>query len=136
MRVIFVIFLALCLTACSIGGGPSKSVVEKAIALQLTQVQQELGPQLYATAAELPQFRINRVKITKREPLMIQDLQSYRVRGTYDVTSAFRDRKVTQQQNPFEVYVQQQSDHKTWRLARLPTGKGESENTWITSPIQ
>jgi hypothetical protein len=125
IRAILVILLALFLTACSMGGGPSKSMVEKAIALQLTQVQQDLGPQLYATTAELPQFRVNRVKITKREPLMIENLRSYRVQGTYDVTSIFRDRKVTQRQNPFEVYVQWQSDNKTWELAHLPADKGE-----------
>ncbi len=134
LRVLVAIALALMLTACGgMGGGPGQQWVERAIALQLSQTQQILSQQLRLPSQ--PQtIQINRVVITEKTPLTIDDLRGYRVRGTYDYTIQLPSRKVTQQQNPFEVYLQRQKEGKTWRLAKPQTGE-EGQPIWVTQRI-
>lgn len=121
------------LTACSTGGAPDRSLVQKAIALQLRQTEQELSQQLYRSV-ESPQFKIDHVRIETRTPLSIEGLEAYQVQGTYDLIQEFSNRRVTQRQNPFAVYVQHQAEDKTWRLAQLQQGK-EGQH-WVTQLVQ
>jgi hypothetical protein len=66
---------------------------------------------------------------------MIQDLQSFRVQGTYDYTVKLPTQQVTQRQNPFEVYLQRQQEGKTWRVARLQTNE-VGEQVWVTQRVE
>lgn len=122
------------LTACgTVGLEPSSQLVQRAIALQLSQTQQQLSQQLQPyIRPQLPKFEINQLVITEQKPLVIQDLPAYRVRGTYDLTIEQSRRRVTQQQNPFEVYLQRQKEGKTWRLALPHEGGKNTEPTWLT----
>jgi hypothetical protein len=130
LQVLVTLILAVFLTACGVGGGPSQAIVQKAIALQFGQIQQNLGQQLYQTDTKLPNFVINHIKVNEQKTLIIQDFKSYQVQGTYDLTLEFPDHKVTQRQNIFEVYLQQPSEDEPWLLARPQTGE-----QWITSVI-
>lgn len=136
IRLVMAIALAVVLTACSIAGGPNQALVKKAIALQLEQTQAELSQQLYPSPTSSPSFQLSHITITQRDPLVIEDLTAYRVCGTYDLTQNFADRRITQRQNPFEVYLQRQVEGKTWRLARLERGNGETGDRWTTQLIQ
>lgn len=132
VRLIFTAIVLVLLTACgNIGLEPSSRLVQRAIALQVEQTQQQLSQQL---GLNVFGFEINRVAVTKQEPLMIQNLAAYHVQGTYNVTLKL-PRRVTQQ-NPFDIYLQRQKEGKTWRLA-LPQSTGNDPKlTWVTYLIQ
>lgn len=127
------ILLVLTLTACSQGTGPTRSLVQQAIALELNQAQQELGQQL-RLESESTRSQIKRVTITDEAPLTIEGLEAYRVKGTYDYTMALPSRKVIQRNNPFDVYLQRQREGKTWRLARQIKGD-HGQPRWVTRRI-
>jgi len=146
VRLILMAILLGLLTGCGTGGlEPSSQVVQRAlvkfnevIALHLSQTQlhplsQQLDP---SRSSKLPSFEINQLVITEQKPLVIQDLPAYRVRGTYDLTIQRQRRRVTQQQNPFEIYLQRQKEGLTWCLA-LPQSTGiDSFPTWRTYLIK
>jgi hypothetical protein len=112
---------------------PGSDLVEQAIALELGQVQQELS-QLLRLDAQPSQIQINQVTIRSEQPLTIQQLQAYRITGTYDYTFKSLTRQVTQRQIPFEVYLQRQQEGKTWRMARLTAGE-TGEAVWVTQQL-
>lgn len=122
------------LIACStntptLGLAPSKQLVEKAIALQIYQTQQQLT---YGLGATPPKLEIIQVALKQVEPLLIDNLPAYHFRGTYTLKIKLPQQQVIQRQNPFDVYLQRQKEGKTWRLARRQsTGKG-SKTRWRT----
>lgn len=134
VRLILTAILLALLSACgTVGLEPSSQLVQRAIALQLEQTQQQLSQQRRESGrTQIPSFEINRAVITKQEPLVIQNLPAYHVQGTYDFTLKLPRRQVNQQQNLFDIYLQRQKEGKTWRLA-LPqfTGK-DSKPVWFT----
>lgn len=134
IRAIWAIALALVLTACGfVGGKPNTELIEQAIALQLSQTQQELSQQLRLDDQPIS-IRINRIKIAEQTPLQINQLQSYHLLGICDFTVKFAQRSITQQDAPFEVYLQRQQEGKTWRVASLKSNEN-GELTWVTQRI-
>ncbi len=132
-RVIWAIALALLLTACgTIGVKLPNDIVEQAIALQLSQTQQQLNQQLRLDLQ--PEIDIRHIKISEKNPLQIQALQAYQVKGTCDYTIKLPQRAITQRQTPFEVYLQRQKEGKTWRLAFIKTNEN-GEPIWATQRI-
>ncbi len=134
VRLVLTVILLGLLTACGTAGlEPSSQLVQRTIARQLEQTQQQISQQL---GVNFKGFEINRVAITQQEPMVIQDLPAYHVRGTYDLTLKLPQRRVNQQQNPFDVYIQRQKEGKTWRLA-IPQSIGkDTAPTWRTYLIQ
>ncbi|KAM3095902.1 hypothetical protein ACKFKF_23770 [Phormidesmis sp. 146-12] len=128
LRVILAIVLTGLLTACGASGLPNTSLVRKAIAMQVSQTQQEISQQL---RLDPPKVEVDRIQIKTRSPLTIQNLTAYRIEGTYDFTLKLRDRKVAQKDNPFEVYLQRQLEGKTWRVAQP-----QKESGWITTLVE
>ncbi|HEY9645485.1 MAG TPA: hypothetical protein V6C88_03895 [Chroococcidiopsis sp.] len=131
-----VILLAMFLVACGSGDRPTATIIERAIALQVNQVQQDLGQQLYGTrmaTVEPPRISVKHVTVTQRSPLQIEQANAYRVEGTADLTLEFADHAVTQRQTGFEVYLQRPSKEDSWQLARRPTG--ESGDRWQLTAI-
>ncbi len=134
LRFFCAIVLVVLLTACGgVGGGPNRQLVERAIELELGQTQQLLSKQLRLDFAP-ESITVKRLKITNQAPLEIGNLQGYRVTGIYDYTVQLPTRKVTQRENPFEVYLQRQKEGKTWRLAK-PQVSEDGEPTWVTQRI-
>jgi len=107
---------------------PSDKLVQQAIALQLEQTQQQLSKQL---GVDFQGLKVEHVTIEQREPLEIQSLPAYRVRGTYDLTLKL-PRTLTQRQNSFDVYLQRQQEGKTWRLL-IPQ---KDPSTWLSYLIR
>lgn len=131
---VLAILLTVLLVACSpLAVAPSNQLVQQALALELTQTQQELHQQLRLDHPE-DQPEISRLVIQEMTPLVIQGLQSFHVRGTYNLTVHLSDRRVTQSQNPFDLYLQRQPEGKTWRLAHY-VPEGEDGPTWLTQLI-
>ncbi len=132
IQIILAVILASFLTACGPGrAAPSNQIVRQAIALQATQTQQELSQQLRLKA---PHLKVDRVQVSSQEPLTIQNLPTYRVQGNYDYTLKLSKRTVTQKDNPFEVYLQRQSEGKTWRLAQQQ--REENGSSWVTQLVE
>lgn len=123
------------LTSCGAAMGPPRELVERAIALQFNQTEEELIRVLYPEAAQFPSFTINHVRVTDQKSLKINDLRSYQLQGTYDLVLKFPDRDVTQRDSPFEVYLQRQVEGKTWRLARRQPNQNSSKETWTTQLV-
>ena len=122
-----VILLAL-LTACgSIGLLPTTQLVQKAIAFQVEQTQQQLNQKL---DLDFQGFEIKRLKIQQEQPLTIQNLPAFRVRGTYDLILNLPKRQLTQLQQPFEIYLQIQQEGKSWRLLVPAKDSPDSPKTW------
>ncbi|MBW4647290.1 MAG: hypothetical protein KME06_01115 [Kastovskya adunca ATA6-11-RM4] len=128
-RVLIVILIGL-LTACGtstppLGLAPSKQLVQKAIALQLSQTQQRLTQQLQASP---PKFEVPQVKLKQLEAIFVEDLPTYHVRGTYNLKFNLPAQQVTQENNTFDIYLQRQKEGKTWRLLRPEvTGKNTAQ---------
>jgi len=133
-RSILALLLGILLTACSaVSPYPPRQIVEQAIAIELNQTQQELRQQL-RLGTESVEVHVDRVAIAEQTPLTIDELQSFRVRGTCDFTLKLPQRQITRQQNPFEVYLQRQKENKTWRFARLAAGSDGGVD-WVTQKI-
>ncbi len=123
-RFILIVLVAL-LSACnSVEMEPNRELVQKAIALQMHQTQQQLQQ-------PVRDLDIKKVNIAQKQPISIQDLPGFRVKGTYDLTIKLPKQKLTQQKNPFEVYLQRQKEGKTWRLA-LPQFNIDGVPSWFT----
>lgn len=126
--------LVVLLTACGLSNAaPSHQLVERAIVQQLRQTQAELNQQLRLNV-QPTDLAIRKVVIAEQTPVTIENLKGFRVRGTYSVTTKLATRQITEQQNPFEVYLQRQQEGKTWRLARLAVSEGEP--LWLTQRLQ
>ena len=136
IRGIVLVLLVGCLTACSASGTAlGEDIVQQAIALQVWQTQQALSQQLKLVAPDPEQITIRHVVVTTKAPLTIQKLPAYKLQGTYDFTLTRPKRQVTQRHNAFEIYIQSQSEGKTWRLAQREIDEAGNEK-WLTQLIE
>lgn len=128
--------LLVFLTACSSTPimQPDRQLVQKALAVQLSQAQQQVSQKLHLSSPL--QLEINRLQIKQQQQLKIGNLSAYRVTGTYDRTLQISQRRVTQAKSPFEVYLQLQQEGKTWRLAIPQNNDKDKIQTWRTYLIQ
>ena len=118
-----ILVLVLLLNGCS-GVEPNKEIVENAIALQTQLLQQQLQ--------QISKLVISQVNITQTTTLSIDKLTGYRINGTYDLK--LPKQRLSQQKNPFDIYLQRQKEGKTWRLA-LPKVAKNGVFTWLTYAI-
>ncbi|QIR40980.1 hypothetical protein HCG51_32745 [Tolypothrix sp. PCC 7910] len=127
LRLVLTALLVL-LTACgTIGLLPTNQLVQKAIALQLEQTQQQLSQKL---DLDLQGFDIEKLAISEQKPLTVENLPAFRVRGTYDLIIKLPKRRLTQLQQPFEVYLQIQREGKTWRLLLPERVNKDTQPIW------
>ncbi len=116
------------LTACSsIALQPTYELVEKAIAIQLEQTQQQLKQKL---DLDFQKFDIKRVAIIQQQPLTIENLPAYHVQGTYDLTVKLPKKQITQPQKPFDIYLQIQREGKSWRLLLPEKTNNDKPSIW------
>lgn len=132
-NLILIAIFALTLTACgtntpALGQAPSKQLVKKAIALQVSQTQQQLTQQLQSSP---PKFEITKVALRQLEPLFLGGLPTYHFLGTYNIKIGLSEQE-TQQKNSFDVYIQRQKEGKTWRLVIPENSEKTAKSTWRT----
>lgn len=118
-----ILVLVLLLNGCS-GVEPNREIVENAIALQTRLLQQQLQ--------QISKPVIDHVNITQTTTLSIDKLTGYRINGTYDLK--LPKQRLSQQKNPFDIYLQRQKEGKAWRLA-LPKVAKNGVFTWLTYAI-
>lgn len=134
VRLVLTAILLVLVTACgSIGLLPTNELVQKAIALGVEQTQQKLSQQL---ALDFQGFEIKRLSITQEQPLTIENLPAFRVRGTYDLIVKLPKRRLTQPQQAFDVYLQIQQEGKTWRSLIPDKGSKDTQSIWRSYLIQ
>ena len=114
------IILVLLITACTatkppLEFAPDGELITKAIALQLSQTEASISKQLNATS---PEFEISQIRVKMLEPVFIEGLSSYYLRGNYSLKLKLPHQEVNQKSNQFEIYLQRQIEGKTWRLLR------------------
>jgi predicted small lipoprotein YifL len=138
-KLIVSIVLIACLvtlTACGastppLSLAPNKQLVEKAIALQISQTQQRLTQRLQSAP---PNLDITQLTLKQLEPLFLDSLATYHIWGTYSLKIKLPSQQITQQQRPFDVYLQRQPQGKTWRLVipeRISNGYPVSWRTYL-----
>ncbi|MEY3868495.1 MAG: hypothetical protein RLZZ338_2386 [Cyanobacteriota bacterium] len=135
IRLISPFFLLFFITACNLVFVTDKAVVEKAIALQINLSQEQITQQFRQNSTP-PPLKINRVVITDVESLKLQNLPTFRVMGTYDFTLEYPRKEIRHKQNPYQVYLQQQKEGKTWRLLRPQKKPGDNETQWFSYLIE
>ncbi|RUT12228.1 hypothetical protein DSM107010_24420 [Chroococcidiopsis cubana SAG 39.79] len=104
--------------------------MQKALAVQLSQIQQQISQKLHLSTPL--KLEIDRLRIQEQQQLKIGNLPAYRIIGTYDRTLQISQRRITQENNPFEVYLQLQKEGKTWRLAIPQTTDEDKIQSWRT----
>ncbi len=137
---VLVLMLSACSVSFSFGGfQPTREVVQRAIALQLTITKTQLEQHLLAhhiSSTPTSEYEVNRVEIVAEDPQEIQGLLSYHIRGTYNLTLKLPDGRVTDRGNPFDIYLQRQKEGKTWRLAQPQPGGKNDAAVWATYLIR
>jgi len=136
LPIVLTTILLIFLTACSSIPivEPNRQLVQKALAVQLSLAQQQINKQLHL--ASPLQLEIDRLQIKQQQKLKIGNLPAYKVAGTYDRTLQISQRRIIQENSPFEVYLQLQREGKTWRLA-IPQNNDKGKiQTWRTYSIQ
>ncbi|WP_414576973.1 hypothetical protein [Anabaena sp. CCY 9402-a] len=128
VRFVVTVVLLMLLVGCgNIGLLPTSELVEKAIALQLEQTQEQLNQQL---DLKFQRFEIKHLKIRQEQPLTIENLPAFRVLGNYDLIFQLPKRQLTKLQQPFEVYLQIQQEGKTWRLLSPSKSSQDTQTVW------
>jgi len=117
IQIILSIVLAVGLVACGGRYSVPGNVLKKAIAISVTQTQQEISQQLKLSAA--PKVNVDRVKLTDQSPLKIEGLEGYHVKGEYDFTLKLPKRQDKLSDNTFDLYLQRKTVDKkqSWQLA-------------------
>ncbi|QSJ18912.1 hypothetical protein JYQ62_09240 [Nostoc sp. UHCC 0702] len=134
VRLVFTAIVLVLLAACgSIGLLPTSELVQKAIAFQLSQTQQQLSQQV---DLDFQGFEIKRLSITQEQPLTIENLPAFRVRGNYDLIVKLPKRQLTQPQQAFDLYLQIQQEGKTWRLLLPDKGSKVTQRIWRSYIIE
>jgi hypothetical protein len=124
---VFLLFLLVAIAGCSFSIYPlNMPLVERAIYRQFAPIQGGISEQL---SWQLKGFQVGNVKITTLESLLIDNLPSYHLRGNYNLKVNLPQRKYEEKNHPFDLYIQQQREGKSWRLA-VP--QDENQHSWLT----
>ena len=129
---LLVILFAFVVTACQnstvpLEFAPDGQIVERAIALQLSQRLNPLSEQLNTAK---PQLNISNINVKKINPVTITNLPSYHLTGTYNLRLILPRQEIKQTKNKFDVYLQRQAEGKTWRLLSKDNKTSNQDSVW------
>ena len=106
------LFLLIMLSGCT-GNLVSESILRQSITAYLNYTQIELTNFLNLP---MPSFDVRSVHVHNEEAFLKNSFPTYHLTGTYEVSLKFPHQTIIQKQNPFDLYLQQQSEGKSWRL--------------------
>jgi hypothetical protein len=138
-QIILAAVLTLLFTSCSLGAppielAPQGDIVKKAIALQLKLTEANISEQLNTTD---PQLAIKNIRVEQIEPIFIAKLAAYHLQGSYSLNIKLPRQKVEQKDNQFDIYIQRQSEGKTWRLLKTEKrNEKDLPNQWSSYLIK
>lgn len=129
LRGLIICLLTLLLTACNNTSiGPSTELVQKAIAFNLENTQEELSQKL---SLDTRGFNINHLHVDQKKLFKLENLPTYKLSGTYDLIFKLAEREITEKHKSFDVYLQMQKEGKTWRLL-LPKIEENHTKSWYS----
>ncbi|MGI0494386.1 hypothetical protein ACN4EG_21590 [Alkalinema pantanalense CENA528] len=121
------------LTACSHAANlPTQDLLERAISLQVERIQATLSQQLQLPAPTRSKIQVRQIEVQSQIPLLIEQRPAYHLRGTYDLIIKQSGHTLHQPHNPFDVYLQQRPEEKTWHFAEP---SAEDPNRWTTRAL-
>ncbi len=134
LQIIFGLVLMALLSGCGIFKPPIKfapdgDIVHKAVALEINTMEQRISDRLQTTR---PKLEIGEIAVKAIEPIYIDNLPVYHLKGTYNLKLELPRQQVRQKDNSFDIYLQRQVEGKTWRLLRREVSSGESEPQWLS----
>jgi hypothetical protein len=134
LNLVLVLVLGISLTACGGNPGPSTAVIERAIALTVEMSQQGLAQQLRLEAPRAKDLGVSQVRLEEQATEAIEGGPVYHLKGRYKLTYPQSDRRVTQADLPFELYLKPQRLGKEvrWQLA---TEAGNGDRPWKLRPV-
>jgi hypothetical protein len=91
---------------------PDGTVIQQAIAFKLNHHYQDLSRTI---ATVPPTLELKNIQVQSLDSFFLKQLPVYHLRGTYDITLTFPHQADTRKHNAFEVYLQRQTEGKTWR---------------------
>ncbi|MDJ0508044.1 MAG: hypothetical protein QNJ64_02135 [Crocosphaera sp.] len=132
LRGILIIFFSLTLTACKTTAvplefAPDGQIVRGAISLQLEQRLNPLSEQLNV---QKPNLDISNINVKNIDTVIISNLPSYHLTGTYNLKLNLLRQQVKQKENKFDLYLQRQAEGKTWRLLSKDNKISSGEVSW------
>jgi len=138
LNAILMLVLVLMLAACHSQSAPQEfaptgEIVKKAIAFQFERAQYQLSKQL---KTEPPTFDISQINVKQLDPIVVADLPTYHLQGTYELKLNLRRQSVTQRQNPFDLYLQRQIEGETWRLLLKNPNLSSQSAPWASYLIE
>lgn len=126
LRLIACVILVLFLTACGGVHPPDGKLIKKAIAVQLQQTQELLNQKL---DLDFQGFEIKALSLKAEDAMWFNKLPTFHVKGKYNLVFKLPDQKISQPQKDFDLYLQIQSEAKTWRLL-LPDNSDKANPVW------
>ncbi|WP_416245478.1 hypothetical protein [Crocosphaera sp. XPORK-15E] len=125
---VLLIFLTACGTATApIEFAPDGDIIQQAIRLQLSQRLNPLSQQLNT---KHPQLEIGQINVKNIDSIVVSELPTYHLQGTYNLKLILPRQQVNQKNNQFEIYLQRQAEGKTWRLLSKDNKKASEELSW------
>jgi hypothetical protein len=133
-NLVLVLVLGVSLTACEGNPGPGTAVIERAIALTVEASQQGLAQQLRLVVPTAQGLEVSQVRVEDSAVEQIEGGAAYHLRGRYRLGYRQSDRKVSQDDLPFEVRLKPQRVGKEvrWQLA---TASGDISRPWKLRPV-
>ncbi len=130
-KIVTLLLIILLLTSCAgltppLTLAPSKNLVKQAVELQVSLAQKQLGEKLKTSSSA---WEIGKISIKDLKPLYVNNLATYHLKGTYNLKIKLDNKKVEQDKDNFDLYLQLQREGKTWRLLKRVLEKGEAGET-------
>lgn len=126
LRILLILCSSLLIWGCS-GNFVSQSIVREGISLYLGYTQTALSKSLHLSP---PTFQVQGVSIEDQQVFLHDRLPTYHVRGHYTLRLKFPNQTLTQPNNPFDLYLQEQAESKSWRLLLPANADSEDLDRW------
>ncbi|MEY2979606.1 MAG: hypothetical protein ACO3NK_08615 [Prochlorotrichaceae cyanobacterium] len=126
LKTVLVLLSSLLIWGCS-GNFVSQSIVREGISLYLDYTQTALSEALDLTQ---PDFQVQGITIEDQQVFLHDRLPTYHVQGNYTLRLKFPNQTLTQSGNPFDLYLQEQAENKTWRLLLPASADSDNLDLW------
>ena len=124
--------LFLLMWGCS-GNLVPPGIVKQGISLSLNYTQTELSQVLNLP---LPSFDIRSIQIEEQKAFLHNHLPTYHLQGQYDLNLKLPHQNIFQGNNPFDLYLQEQVEGKSWRLLIPSNSLGDTRELWSSYLVE
>ncbi|HAC63802.1 MAG TPA: hypothetical protein DCF68_09745, partial [Cyanothece sp. UBA12306] len=83
-----------------------------------------------------PQLEISQINVKQLESILVAQLPTYHLQGTYNLKLILPRKKITQKHNQFNIYLQRQIEGETWRLLRQDISLSDQKGQWTSYLIE